>query len=63
MVLYLKGDLGLCNLEKTLAVVGSRRASTNAKDVLTKILAQLQNTDVCVVSGLASGIDAAAHSV
>lgn len=61
MVLYVKGDLNICNLNKTLAVVGSRRASTNAKDVLTKILTELQNTDVCVVSGLASGIDTTAH--
>lgn len=61
MVLYVKGDLKLCNLEKTLAIVGSRRASTNAKDVLTKILTEFQNTDVCVVSGLASGIDTTAH--
>lgn len=61
MVLYVKGDLKLCNLERTLAVVGSRRASTNAKDVLTKILTELKNTDVCVVSGLASGIDTTAH--
>jgi len=60
-VLYFKGDLKLCNLEKTIAVVGSRRASTNAKDVLTKILTELRNTDVCVVSGLASGIDTTAH--
>lgn len=62
MVLYTKGDLKLCNLEKTLAVVGSRRASTNAKDVLTKILTELRNTDICVVSGLASGIDTTAHT-
>lgn len=61
MVLYIKGDLNLCNLNKTLAVVGSRRASTNAKDVLTKILTELRNTDVCIVSGLASGIDTTAH--
>ena len=61
MVLYIKGDLGRCNLERTLAVVGSRRASTNAKDVLTKILTELRNTDICVVSGLASGIDTTAH--
>lgn len=61
-VLYVKGDLGICNLEKTLAVVGSRRASTNAKDVLTKILTELANTDICVVSGLASGIDTNAHN-
>lgn len=62
MVLYIKGDLGLCNLEKTLAVVGSRRASTHAKDVLTKILSELNNTDICIVSGLASGIDTTAHA-
>jgi len=61
-VIYIKGDLKLCNLEKTLAVVGSRRASTNAKDVLNKILTELKNTDVCIVSGLASGIDTTAHN-
>lgn len=61
MVLYVKGDLKLCNLDKTLAVVGSRKASTNAKDVLAKILGELRNTDVCIVSGLASGIDTTAH--
>lgn len=60
-VLYIKGDLDCCNLEKTLAVVGSRKASTNAKDTLTKILSELKGTDVCVVSGLASGIDTTAH--
>lgn len=61
MVLYYKGNLDSCNLEKTLAVVGSRRASTNAKDVLTKILTELRGTDLCIVSGLASGIDTTAH--
>lgn len=61
IVLYVKGDLGICNLEKTLAVVGSRKASTNAKDVLAKILNELRNTDICIVSGLASGIDTCAH--
>ena len=61
MVLYVKGDLKLCNLDKTLGVVGSRRASTNAKDTLAKIITELRNTDICVVSGLASGIDTVAH--
>lgn len=61
MVLYVKGDLGICNLGKTLAVVGSRKSSTACKDVLTKILGELRNTDVCIVSGLASGIDTTAH--
>lgn len=62
MVLYIKGDLNLCNLERSLAVVGSRKASTNAKDDLTNIISELKNTDVCIVSGLASGIDTTAHN-
>lgn len=61
MVLYVKGDLDSCNLEKTLGVVGSRKASTSAKDVLTKILSEFRGTNVCIVSGLASGIDTTAH--
>lgn len=60
-VLYYKGDLFDCNLEKTLAVVGSRRASTYAKDALAIIISELQNTDICIVSGLATGIDTTAH--
>jgi DNA processing protein len=60
-VLYVKGDLKLCNLEKTLAIVGSRRSSTNAKDILARILSELKNTDICIVSGLATGIDTTAH--
>ncbi len=61
VVLYYKGDLFSCNLQKTLAVVGSRRASSYAKEALAKIIGELQNTDICIVSGLASGIDTSAH--
>lgn len=60
-VLYYKGDLSSCNLEKTLAVVGSRRATSYAKDALVKVLKGLSGTDICIVSGLASGIDTTAH--
>lgn len=60
-VLYVKGALESCNLDKTLAVVGSRRASFNGKDSLKIVLKDLSNTDVCIVSGLASGIDTTAH--
>lgn len=60
-VIYYKGNLFDCNLEKTLAVVGSRRASSYAKDALAKIVSEFQNTDICIVSGLATGIDTTAH--
>ncbi len=58
---YYRGDLEGCNLEKTVAVVGSRRATNAAKDILAKIIAQLNQTDICIVSGLAAGIDTVAH--
>lgn len=61
-VLYYKGKLFECNLDKTLAVVGSRKASMNARDSLRKIISGLKNTDICIVSGLASGIDTVAHT-
>lgn len=61
-VLYYKGKLFECNLNKTLAVVGSRKATTNARDNLKRIISELRNTDICIVSGLASGIDTVAHS-
>lgn len=61
-VLYYKGKLFECNLNKTLAVVGSRKASLHGREDLKKILSGLVNTDICIVSGLASGIDTVAHT-
>lgn len=60
-VLFYKGDLKSINFEKTLAVVGSRKTSKYAKDAVHKLLEGLANTDICIVSGLASGVDTAAH--
>ncbi len=60
-VLYYKGDLSECNLTKTLAVVGSRRSSFHAKEAVEKIISELEGTDLCIVSGLAAGIDTEAH--
>lgn len=61
MTLYYKGDLTSCNLERTVAFVGSRRASFNGKESVRKIIGNLANTDICIVSGLAAGIDAVSH--
>ncbi len=59
--LFVLGDLSDCNLERTIAVVGSRKASENAKNNLKAILSGFYNTDICIVSGLAEGIDTTAH--
>ncbi|MCQ2739183.1 MAG: DNA-processing protein DprA [bacterium] len=61
MCLYYKGNLFDCNLEKTIAIVGSRKASFAGKESVNKIISNLSGTDICIVSGLASGIDAIAH--
>lgn len=61
VVLYYKGSLDVCNLERTLAIVGSRRATYSAKEELNKIISQFSGTDICIVSGLAAGIDSQAH--
>ena len=61
MVIYCKGDISSCNLERSLAIVGSRRMSLNAKESLKKVMKGFANTDLCIVSGLAAGVDTAAH--
>ena len=63
IVLYYKGNLKSCNLNKTIAVVGSRKASTNGKQSLKKIIDGFNNTNICIVSGLALGIDTTAHKL
>lgn len=61
MTLFYKGDLFSCNLERTVAFVGSRRASFNGKEAVRSIISDLRGTDLTVVSGLAAGIDAVSH--
>jgi DNA processing protein len=57
--LYLKGSL--CPEEIGVAVVGSRLASAYGKYVTEKLSRELALKGITVVSGLARGIDAAAH--
>lgn len=59
-LLTVAGGEGL-NLERTIAIVGARNAST-AGQKMTRLLAEdLGGAGFTVVSGLARGIDAAAH--
>jgi len=61
MTLYYKGDLLSCNLKRTVAFVGSRKASYEGKESIKRVISDLANTDICIVSGLATGIDAVSH--
>lgn len=57
-LLYVRGDLPG---QEALAVVGARRATTAAQRLTSEICAELGAHDIAVVSGLARGIDSAAH--
>jgi DNA processing protein len=61
ITLYVKGDWSACFDSPCVAVVGSRRCSTYGQNVATMLARDLASRGVCVVSGLARGIDAAAH--
>ncbi|WP_276522330.1 DNA-processing protein DprA [Kallotenue papyrolyticum] len=60
-LLYVRGTLAETD-RWALAVVGTRRASTYGKDVTRKLVSELVAAGVTIVSGLALGIDAVAHS-
>ena len=59
-VLYLRGSLAPAD-EWAMAVVGTRRATVYGKEATRHIAGELARTGVTVVSGLAKGIDTAAH--
>lgn len=59
-VLYLKGDRSLL-FKKSLAIVGSRNASLNGIKFTKELAGSLGANHYAVVSGLALGIDTAAH--
>ncbi len=60
MVLYVKGKIPADQFSK-VAVVGSRKASFYGVRMAKSISAELAQAGVVVVSGLAEGIDSAAH--
>jgi DNA processing protein len=60
LLLYIKGHVELL-ARPALAIVGSRNASTQGKANAEAFAEALSGAGVCIVSGLALGIDAAAH--
>ena len=58
--LHIRGS-GLPESKRCLCVVGSRKYTDYGKSVCKKVIGELAGYDICVVSGLALGIDAIAH--
>ncbi len=59
-VLYVSGNSDL-NFGRTLGVVGTRKATEYGKAVTERLIEDLKAYEVTIISGLAYGIDIAAH--
>lgn len=60
-VLFLRGDVSLLSAKVRVTVVGARRATLRGRDVAERLGVALSRAGTTVVSGLALGIDGAAH--
>jgi len=58
--IFTKGDLDL-NPERIIAVVGTRKATREGRNICEDLILELRETNCTVVSGLAYGIDKATH--
>ena len=58
--LYVEGDYSLLN-KNSIAIVGSRNCTEYGRKHAFKFAEELSKNNICIVSGLAVGIDAAAH--
>ena len=61
IVLYVKGDWQGCFDQPGVGVIGSRMCSTYGENASEMLARDLASRGICVVSGLARGIDTAAH--
>ena len=61
ITLYVQGAWSVCLENPCLAMVGSRRCSTYGQNTATMLARDLASRGVTIISGLARGIDAAAH--
>lgn len=61
-VIFMKGDTDLLKRKMSIAIVGSRKASPGGRKQAESFGAALSNMGMTIVSGLAEGIDSAAHN-
>jgi len=61
-VLFLQGRAELLHRSPMVTVVGARRSTARARSVAERLGAALARARVCVVSGLALGVDGASHA-
>ena len=60
-VLYFIGDISSLNCERTVAVIGAREASEYSLKAAYAFTNAIAKRGICIISGLANGIDQIAH--
>jgi DNA processing protein len=61
LVLYVKGDASILNTDRAIAIVGTRQPTRTGLQVAFRIARYFAEAGCAIVSGLAKGIDTAAH--
>ena len=59
--LYVEGNASLLN-KNSIAIIGARRCSKYGAKYTAKFAKELARADICIVSGLANGVDSIAHT-
>ena len=60
-LIYIKGRTDILNHLIGVAIVGARNASVSSRKLASKIAFDLTNNNILIISGMARGIDGAAH--
>lgn len=60
-ILYAVGDIELLNKETTLGIIGSRDCTQYGIKYAHIFSKEISKNDICIISGMAIGIDAASH--
>ena len=61
--IYAIGDIELLNARNTIGIVGTRKCTEYGRRVANEFGKELSSKGICIISGLAMGIDGIAHNV
>lgn len=62
IIIYGKGDKSCLKTPRTIGVVGTRKVTSYGKEVTESLVSQLTNFGFTIISGMALGVDAIAHT-
>ena len=61
--IYAIGNIELLNTKYTIGIVGTRKCTEYGRRAASEFAKEMSAKEICVISGLAMGIDGIAHNV